>query len=78
MTKPASPHQTPPPSAMHRFRLQVHSERGGHPWTASLEADHAERLIFTSPLELARFLANLNAESRDESHSDTAAPIGLR
>ncbi|NJK44045.1 MAG: hypothetical protein HC933_06925 [Pleurocapsa sp. SU_196_0] len=51
---------------MHRFALQVYPESVDHPWTASLEAESNERLIFTSPLELARFLANLNTTSHDD------------
>lgn len=62
------------PAFVHHFALYVHPEQPDRPWFASLENDLDEHLEFSSPLELARFLANLSAEFHDETHT----PPGLR
>ncbi|WP_337871351.1 hypothetical protein [Meiothermus sp.] len=48
------------PQLLREYRLWVYPEAQGQPWHATLEkVDQSERLEFDSPLELARYLANL-------------------
>jgi hypothetical protein len=45
-----------------RFILRVQPERADHPWFASLEYEGHATLGFSSPLELARHLADLERD----------------
>ena len=60
-----------------RFALRIRPERHHQPWHAKLEDEQHETLEFSSPLLLARFLANLEA-GQSEDFSVRRASTGLQ
>jgi hypothetical protein len=56
------------------FTLRVQPECAQHPWHAMLENERHGTVEFSSPLVLARFLANLNVKEPE----DVRAMKGLR
>lgn len=50
-----------------RFALRVQPERPDQPWRAALENEQHERLEFDSPLQLARYLANLECDGLEHT-----------
>ena len=51
------------------FTLRVQPECALQPWHAMLENERHGSVEFSSPLELARFLANLNVEGQEKFRS---------
>jgi hypothetical protein len=49
-----------------RFTLRVQPECADHPWHALLENERLTTVEFSSPLVLARFLANLSGEEQED------------
>ena len=66
-----------PSESVRLFILRVQPAQFDLAWYATLEDEHQAPLEFGSPLELARFLANLNANQPSEKTS-TNIPKGLR
>jgi hypothetical protein len=58
------------------YILRVQPAQFDLAWYATLEDEHLPQLEFNSPLELARFLADLNAIAPDAARS--SATTGLR
>lgn len=52
-----------------RFTLRVQPECALQPWHAMLENERHGSVEFSSPLELARFLANLIVEGQEKFRS---------
>ena len=52
-----------------RFTLRVQPECAHQPWHAMLENERHGSVEFSSPLELARFLANLIVEGQEKFRS---------
>jgi hypothetical protein len=59
------------------FILRVQPAQFDLAWCATLEDEHQPQLEFNSPLELARYLADLNAKEPSEK-TRTNIPTGLR
>ncbi len=62
--------------SVYHFELQVQPEQADLTWCATLEAEDQAKLEFTSPLELARFLADLKTEGTENAQTKLAT--GLR
>ena len=56
------------------FALRIQPERNHQPWHAKLEDEMHSELEFVSPLELARFLANVDVNGQEKPR----ATKGLR
>lgn len=66
-----------PNESVRLFILRVQPAQFDLAWYATLEDEHLPQLEFRSPLELARFLADLNANQPSEKTSSNI-PKGLR
>jgi hypothetical protein len=66
-----------PSESVRLFILRVQPAQFDLAWCATLEDEHQPQLEFRSPLELARYLANLNPNEPNEK-TRISIPTGLR